>query len=170
MDAKLNAPADAGLVLIVEDDPADQELTRRALSDAPVPSESVLASNGEEALDYLLRRGRFSDPHTSPRPDLILLDLNMPRMNGVQTLREIRSHPDLRRIPVIVLTTSSAEEDISSCYELGCNSYITKPVTLDGYMEAVSQLNVYWLRLVRLPRIGTAMPRPALQRVPAAAT
>jgi CheY-like chemotaxis protein len=102
-------------------------------------------------VDYLHRRGRYSDPANSPRPDLILLDLNMPRKGGCEALEEIKANPDLRSIPIVVLTTSGLEEDIGRCYDVGANSYIIKPMTFDGLASALKALSVYWLDIVELP-------------------
>jgi CheY-like chemotaxis protein len=107
--------------------------------------------NGEELMDYLHRRGAFADPARSPRPGLILLDLNMPRKDGREALAEIKSDPALRQIPVVVLTTSKAEEDIYRTYDLGVNSFITKPVTFDGLVNVMRTLGTYWFEIVELP-------------------
>lgn len=107
--------------------------------------------NGEMALDYLLQRDGFEAPLAAPRPDLVLLDLNMPRVDGREVLRTIREQPDLRRIPVVILTTSKHEEDVRQCYDLGCNSFITKPSNLDGFVQMVRQLGSYWFEMVTLP-------------------
>ena len=139
------------VVLLAEDDPADQELTRRALLEDVIKTDLHVVSDGEMALDYLYQRGPFVDAATAPRPDLILLDLNMPRIDGKQVLQQMRSDPGLRRIPVVVLTTSKQEEDIIRSYDLGCNSFIIKPVDLDGFIRAVRELGSYWFQLVTLP-------------------
>lgn len=140
------------VILLVDDDPGDQELTRRALLHDVQPSCLHVVNNGEEALDYLLRRNAFQDPMTSPRPNLILLDLNMPKIDGKQVLEQISNHPHLRTIPVVVLTTSQEETDIARSYKLGCNSYITKPVDIEQFTEAVRQIGAYWFNLVALPK------------------
>ncbi|MCG3125407.1 MAG: Response regulator rcp1 [Phycisphaerae bacterium] len=139
------------IVLLVDDDVADQELTRRVLRDDVINTDLRVVSDGAAALDYLLRRGAFAAGGRAPRPDLILLDLNMPRVDGKQVLREMRNHATLRSIPVVVLTTSRQEEDIIRSYNLGCNSFISKPVTIDGFMQTIRQLGTYWFELVRLP-------------------
>ncbi len=144
------------VILLVEDDPGDQELTRRALRDDSVNIDLRIAEDGEQAMDYLNRRGRFEDPQTSPTPDLILLDLNMPRKNGREVLAEIRGHEKLSRIPVVVLTTSEQEADILRSYDLGCNSYIQKPVDIDQFIEAVRRLGTYWFGVVTLPSASVA--------------
>lgn len=138
-------------ILLVEDDPGDQELARRALDESAMENQLFIAEDGEEALDYLYHRGRFEDPESSPRPDLILLDLNMPRMDGKQVLEKIRSDENLRTLPVVVLTTSRHEEDVLRSYELGVNSYLTKPADLDELVSLVKALESYWFRLVVLP-------------------
>ncbi len=140
-----------GVVLLAEDDPGDQELTRRALQEDILECDLRIVSDGQETMDYLLRQGDYVDPASAPRPDLILLDLNMPRIDGRQVLKQVRSHPDLRRIPVVVLTTSSEDEDVLSSYDLGCNSFITKPVELEPFVETLRKLGGYWLELVTLP-------------------
>ena len=138
-------------ILLVEDDPGDQELTRRALHDDLLGANLNIVGDGEEALDYLRRDGAFSEPEAAPRPDLILLDLNMPRMNGRELLKVLKTDPDLCRIPVVVLTTSEQEADILRSYDLGCNSYIQKPVDMDQFVDAVRKLGHYWFSVVTLP-------------------
>ncbi|MCH8332830.1 response regulator [Candidatus Sumerlaeota bacterium] len=139
------------VVLLAEDDPGDQELTRRAFEEGNLNSDLHIVENGEEALDYLKHRGRFADPETSPRPDLILLDLNMPKVDGRQALRLIKSDPELRRISVVILTTSQEEEDVIRSYDLGCNSYISKPMDIDDFISVIRSLETYWFQLVNLP-------------------
>jgi CheY-like chemotaxis protein len=139
------------VVLLAEDDPADQELTRRAFQDDVLKADLRIVPNGEAALDYLRRRESFADPEQAPRPDLVLLDLNMPRIGGKQVLREMREDPELRRIPVVVLTTSQQEEDILRSYSLGCNSFVTKPADIDLFIQTIRKLGSYWLELVALP-------------------
>jgi CheY-like chemotaxis protein len=107
--------------------------------------------NGEELLEYLYRRGKYSDPAVSPRPGLILLDLNMPKKDGRQALKEIKADPSLRSIPIVVLTTSKAEEDILRSYDLGVNSFIVKPVTFEGLVDIMKTLTKYWFEIVELP-------------------
>jgi CheY-like chemotaxis protein len=110
-----------------------------------------VVGDGEQALDFLHHRAEFAGPAASPRPDLILLDLNMPKIDGRAVLQHIKCEPDLRSIPVVVLTTSSQEEDILRSYQLGVNSYITKPVSMDGFIKAIVDLEHYWFDLVVLP-------------------
>lgn len=138
-------------VLMAEDDADDRELTREAFDDARLANDLRFAVDGEDLMDYLLRRGPHANPETSPRPSLILLDLNMPRKDGREALREIKANPDLRQIPVVVLTTSDAEEDICSSYDLGVNSFIRKPVTFETLASIIRTLGVYWFQIVRLP-------------------
>jgi CheY-like chemotaxis protein len=139
------------VVLLAEDDPGDQELTRRALQEDVVRTTLYVVSDGEEAMDFLLRRGDYDNPAAAPRPDLLLLDLNMPKLDGRQVLQQIRRDEGLRRLPVVVLTTSKQEEDIIRSYELGCNSFITKPVGVEAFMRTVRELGSYWFELVTLP-------------------
>ena len=139
------------IILLAEDDPADQELTRRALLEGKVDNELHVVNDGEEALDYLLRKNKYTDPQTSPYPDILLLDLNMPKVDGRQVLEEIQKHPRLKFIRTIVLTTSKQEEDILRSYNLGINSYITKPIVLDEFFKTIATLQEYWLQIVKLP-------------------
>jgi len=141
----------SAIILLVEDDPDDQKLTKRALEGSKLRNELRVVDDGEQALDYLFRRGKLEDPEKSPRPDLILLDLNLPKLDGRAVLKEIKQSPDLRRIPVVILTTSSQEEDILRSYELGVNSYITKPMRMEGFINVVRDLERYWFELVVLP-------------------
>ena len=141
----------AATVLLAEDNPADQNLTRRALARGVIHCDLRVVSNGEEAMDYLLQREQFADPAACPRPDLILLDLNMPRLDGRQVLERMRADPNLDTIPVVVLTTSRHEEDVVRSYKLGCNSFIQKPIGVQAFVAALEQLGAYWLKLVVLP-------------------
>lgn len=139
------------IILLADDDEDDRRLSIDALKKSRLVNTLHQVEDGEELMDYLKRQGRFSDPALSPRPGLILLDLNMPRKDGREALAEIRADPELKRIPVIVLTTSQAEEDILSTYDLGVNSFITKPVTFDGLVKVMNTLGHYWFEIVRLP-------------------
>jgi CheY-like chemotaxis protein len=141
-------------ILLVEDSPEDFETTRRAFRKSGLKNPILLCSDGDEALDFLHRRGRFADPAKSPRPGIILLDLNLPGTDGRQVLEEIKSTDALKQIPVIVLTTSSDERDVSACYRAGANSYVQKPVDLEGFLRAIERLNDYWFEVVILPRQG----------------
>ena len=138
-------------LLLADDDPDDRLLARQALEKSRLVSDLRCVEDGEELLDYLHRRGKYSDPKESPRPGLILLDLNMPRKDGREALREIKSDPRLRDIPIVVLTTSKAEEDIARTYHLGVNSYITKPVKFAALVEVMRSLGKYWFEIVELP-------------------
>ena len=139
------------IILLVEDNPGDRELTCRALEKCKTRTKLRVVKDGEEALDYLCRRGKYEDPATSPRPSLLLLDLDMPRIDGRQVLEKMRSDPDLRRIPVVVLTTSQREEDIVCAYNLGCNSFIVKPTNMSQFINIVQTLEKYWFQIVMLP-------------------
>lgn len=139
------------LILMADDDPDDRMLTRDAFAECGVANDLFFVEDGEDLMDYLRRRNRYTDPHKAPRPGLILLDLNMPRKNGREALKEIKSDPDLCRIPVVVLTTSQAEEDVVRSYQLGANSFITKPVTFDGLVDVMQSLKHYWLQTVAMP-------------------
>jgi CheY-like chemotaxis protein len=139
------------IILLAEDDPGDQELTRRALEEGTMCNELHIVTDGEAALDYLFRRGKYQNPATSPRPDLLLLDLNMPKVDGRQVLKRVRADTDLRRLAVVVLTTSQHEEDIIRTYDLGANSYITKPLELRQFMQVIQALETYWFQIVVLP-------------------
>lgn len=139
------------VILLADDDADDRLLTRDALAENRLANNLKVVEDGEELVDYLFRRGKYSDPETSPRPGLILLDLNMPRKDGREALKEIKSHPDLKKIPVVVLTTSKTDEDICKSYKLGVNSYITKPVTFASLVEVMKALGKYWFEIVELP-------------------
>lgn len=143
--------AKPAVILLAEDDRGDQELTRRALEEGKIRNDLRVVEDGEEALAYLYRRGKYKDPATSPRPDLLLLDLNLPRIDGRQVLEKIRSDSRLRRLAVVVLTTSRQEEDILRSYELGCNSFITKPVGMEQFIRVIHALEEYWFQIVVLP-------------------
>jgi CheY-like chemotaxis protein len=138
-------------ILMADDDPEDCMLAREALEESKLANELLFVENGEELLDYLYRRGKYSDPHSSPRPGLILLDLNMPKMDGREALGMIKQDPDLRRIPIVVLTTSKAEEDVYRSYDLGANSFITKPVTFESMVQVAKTLTQYWFNIVEIP-------------------
>jgi len=143
--------AKSATILLVEDDRGDQELTRRALDEGKIRNDLRIVEDGEEALAYLFRRGKYKDPATSPRPDLLLLDLNLPRVDGREVLEQIRADSKLRRMAVVVLTTSRQEEDILRSYELGCNSFITKPVDINQFIQVIQALERYWFQIVVLP-------------------
>ncbi len=139
------------VILLADDDEEDRMLAANALEESRVVNDFRFVEDGEELLDYLYHHGRYSDPASSPTPGLILLDLNMPRKDGREALREIKADPDLRRIPVVVLTTSKAEEDIYRTYDLGANSFITKPVSFEGLVAVMRDIGRYWIEIVELP-------------------
>jgi chemotaxis family two-component system response regulator Rcp1 len=136
-------------ILLVEDNPGDVELTREALEDAKVANRLNVVDDGADAVDFLFQRGEFTQ---APRPDIILLDLNLPKKDGRQVLLEIKADPDLAQIPIVVLTTSHAEEDIFRAYQLHANCYITKPVDFNQFLRVVSAIEEFWLTIVKLPR------------------
>jgi CheY-like chemotaxis protein len=135
-------------ILLVEDNPADVRLTREALKDAKVVNRLSVATDGEEAMAFLRREGRHAE---APRPDLILLDLNLPRKDGREVLAEVKADDTLKRIPVVILTTSKSEEDVLRSYDLHANCYITKPVGLDQFLTVVESIQDFWLSVVLLP-------------------
>lgn len=136
---------------MADDDADDRLLAKDALQECKLHGDLHFVENGEELLDYLHRRNKYTQLSNSPRPGLILLDLNMPRKDGREALREIKSNPELRRIPVVVLTTSQADTDIAQIYDLGANSFITKPVTFDSLVKVMKVLGDYWCDIVELP-------------------
>ena len=138
-------------ILLADDDEDDRLLTQAALAECRLANPLDCAEDGEELMDYLKRRGKYSALANHPLPGLILLDLNMPRKDGREALKEIRADPQLCRIPIVVLTTSKAEEDILRTYELGVNSFIIKPVTFESLVEIVKTLAKYWFEIVELP-------------------
>jgi two-component system response regulator len=135
-------------ILLVEDDPGDVLMTKEALADAKMANELHVVSNGAEALAFLFREGEYAD---APRPGLILLDLNLPRVDGREVLAKIKAEEELRRIPVVVLTTSEAEEDILRSYDLHANAYVTKPVDFEAFVKVVRQVDEFYINVVRLP-------------------
>ena len=143
--AEAAAPVD---ILLVEDDPGDVLMTKEALADAKMANELFVVSNGEEALAFLFQEGEYAD---APRPGLILLDLNLPRVDGREVLARIKDDEVLRRIPVVVLTTSEAEEDILRSYDLHANAYVTKPVDFEAFVKVVRQVDDFYINVVRLP-------------------
>ena len=138
-------------ILMADDDADDRRLTRDALEESRLANDLRFVENGEELLDYLRHQGKFKDHEIAPRPGLILLDLNMPRKDGRTALKEMKADPDLRQIPVTVLTTSKADEDIFRSYDLGVNSYIVKPVTFEALVDILQTLEKYWFEIVELP-------------------
>lgn len=143
---------DDGVILIIEDSEDDYKLMIEGFKKASIRNPIFHCEDGDEGLDYLYRRGQYIEPSTSPRPQLILLDLNLPGTDGRELLEEIKKDEKLRKIPVIVLTTSSDERDIEACYQAGANSYIQKPVAFDNFMEAIQRLSDYWLHITILPK------------------
>ncbi|MBE9035811.1 response regulator [aff. Roholtiella sp. LEGE 12411] len=141
-------------ILMADDDEDDSMLVSEALAESQLPIEAYIVRNGEELMDFLYNRGRYVDKSSAPRPDLILLDLNMPKKDGIEALRDIKNDPKLRRIPVVVLTTSGAQEDIDNAYDLGANSFIIKPVTFDSFVDVMKTLEKYWFEIVKLPLEG----------------
>lgn len=141
-------------ILLADDDEEDRAMTEEALKESRLANEVRFVADGEELTDYLFRRGGYEDPARSPLPGLILLDLNMPKKDGREVLAELKGDPQLRQIPVVVLTTSKAEEDIVRSYDLGVNSFITKPVTFEGLVEAMTVFTQYWFEIVALPGNG----------------
>ena len=149
MDKKLRKST---VILLVEDDEGDQEITRRAFEDNLIVADLRIVSDGEEALEYLFHTGRYADVASAPRPDLILLDLNLPRVDGREVLSKIRENAKTSFIPVVILTTSTLKDDVLESYKLNCNSYITKRVNMEGFVAAMRNVGSYWLELVSLPR------------------
>ena len=139
------------VILMADDDADDRMLTRDALEESRVLNELKFVEDGEELMEYLHRKGKFAEPESSPKPGLILLDLNMPKKDGREALKEIKSDPNLRRIPVVIMTTSKAEEDIYRSYDFGASSVITKPVTFDRLVDLMRALGEYWVEFVELP-------------------
>ncbi|MFO8007823.1 MAG: response regulator [Candidatus Brocadiia bacterium] len=139
-------------VLLVEDDPDDVEITRRAFERGRIANPLYIVRDGEEALEFLQHTGRYEGcDGEAPRPGLILLDLNLPRVDGREVLRQIKQDAQLRRIPVVVLTTSSEDDDVMACYDDGANTYITKPVEFDKFIQAVITIGQYWLSVAEIP-------------------
>jgi CheY-like chemotaxis protein len=141
-------------ILICDDDEDDRALTRQALEDAHISNNICFVEDGEQLLDYLYQRGQYAgETGKAPRPGLILLDLNMPKLDGREALKAIKEDAALRDIPVVVLSTSRLDEDIARSYQLGVNSFITKPVTFSGLVTAMNVLGRYWLEIVELPPV-----------------
>ena len=138
-------------ILLADDDADDRMMASDALEESRLANDLRCVEDGEELMDYLHRRGKYAAPNDAPRPGLILLDLNMPRKDGREALKEIKAQPELRTIPVVVLTTSQAEEDIYRTYDLGVNSFITKPVNFESLVAVMKALGKYWFEIVELP-------------------
>ncbi len=141
-------------IVMADDDAEDRMLAKEALAEARLANDLHFVEDGTELMDYLNHRGKYSGVIESPSPVLILLDLNMPKMDGREALKQIKSDPKLRRIPVVVLTTSKAQEDIYRSYDLGASSFITKPVTFEGLVDLMRSLKRYWFEIVELPTNG----------------
>ena len=139
------------MILMADDDAEDRMLVEEAWEENLLDNDLRFVEDGEQLIDYLKHRGKYADPSTAPRPDLILLDLNMPRKDGREALAEIKADPDLRGIPIVALTSSRAEEDVVRSYNLGVSSYMVKPVTFEGLVEALRTFGHYWLQIVTLP-------------------
>ena len=152
----MTTPARPIAILLADDDEDDRLLTHEALAENRLANDLREVRDGTELLDYLHRRGAYAAPGAAPRPGLILLDLNMPKMDGREALQQIKADPGLRTIPIVVLTTSQVEEDIYRTYDLGVNSFISKPVTFVGLVAAMQAIGRYWFEIVDLPG-----PRPA---------
>jgi CheY-like chemotaxis protein len=138
-------------ILMADDDPDDCLLVSKAFKASRLCNDLRFVKDGEELMDYLYQRGTYADTTLAPRPGIILLDLNMPKKDGREALREIKSDPGLRAIPVVVLTTSKEDEDVLRSYDLGANSYVTKPVTFQGLVDVIKSLGNYWFEIVELP-------------------
>ncbi len=146
------------IILMAEDDQDDQLLTEEALEENDMPTSLYIVENGEELMDYLNQVAPYNDDAKFPRPNLILLDLNMPKKDGREALKEIKADPKLRQIPIVALTTSQAEDDIYRSYDLGVSSYITKPVTFGALVTVMQVLSQYWFETVELPPVKRAKP------------
>lgn len=147
----MNTSRRAITILMADDDADDRMFAKDALEEARLANDIHFVEDGEELMDYLRHQGKFAELNGSPKPGLILLDLNMPRKDGREALKEIKEDDELRRIPVVVLTTSKAQEDIYRTYDLGVSSYITKPVSFEGLVDIMKTLSKYWFEIVTLP-------------------
>lgn len=132
-------------ILLVEDNPDDIKITERALEKGKVLNKLYVVRDGQEALDFLYHQGDYSDPKKAPKPGLILLDINLPKLNGIDVLKKVKSDEKLRRIPIIMLTVSKRDEDVVRSYDLGVNSYIVKPVEFDKFVETIKNIELYWI-------------------------
>ncbi len=139
-------------ILLVEDNPDDVKITERALTKGKVLNRLYVARDGQEALDFLFNEGEYADTQKAPRPGLILLDINLPKVNGIDVLKKVKADEKLRRIPIIMLTVSKRDEDIIRSYDLGVNSYIIKPVEFDKFVEMIKNIELYWL-LTNIPPV-----------------
>lgn len=150
-DPPSDDPSDAAHIVLADDDPDDRLFMRRALKKNGVTNKLCIVEDGEELIELLRREDRYAE-REGPLPGLVLLDLNMPRMDGREALREMKSDPDLRHIPVVVLTTSEAEQDVLDSYDLGAGAFVTKPVTFEELVETLRQVGDFWLNTARLPK------------------
>src|SRR3954454_19246546 len=150
----MTAPRRPITILMADDDADDRQMTKEAFEESHLNNDLRFVEDGVELLDYLKRRGKYNNPFSAPRPSLILLDLNMPKKDGREALKEIKADPRLKTIRVVILTTSKAEEDILRTYDLSAASYITKPVTFEGLVDVIKTLGKYWLEIVELPENG----------------
>ena len=155
----MNANPELITILIADDDADDRLMAKEALDECRLANNIDFVEDGVELMDYLRAKGRYAATGTARRPGLIILDLNMPKMDGREALREIKADPALRRIPIVVMTTSKAEEDIYRTYDLGVNSFITKPVTFDGLVDVMKVLGTYWIEIVKLPEVAGPQAR-----------
>ena len=141
------------VILLADDDEEDRMLACDALAESRLSNEIYCVTDGEDLMDYLQRRGKYTPPAAAPRPGIILLDLNMPKKDGREALREIKSDPNLRQIPVVVMTTSKAHEDIFHSYDSGASSFVSKPVTFEGLIDVMKGLGRYWFEIIDLPQL-----------------
>lgn len=148
----MNKPRNSIIILMADDDEDDRILTEEALSRSRLANDLRFVTDGEELMDYLKHRGRYAEEVAAPRPGLILLDLNMPRKDGREALVEIKADPELRSIPIVVLTASRAEEDIFRTYDLGVSSFVTKPVGMGSLVEVIREVGTYWFEIVESPK------------------
>ncbi len=147
----MNDKTNSITILMADDDADDRLMTREAFDEARLANDLRFVEDGEELMDYLNKKGKYAEPADAPRPGLILLDLNMPKKDGREALKEIKSDPNFKQIPIVVMTTSKAEQDIYSSYDLGVNSFITKPVSFEGMVFVITTLAQYWFQIVKLP-------------------
>jgi two-component system response regulator len=141
-------------ILLVEDNPDDIDITKRALDEAKIVNRLWIVRDGQEAVDFLQHKGEHQDCSANPKPGLILLDINLPKINGIGVLKAIKENPDLKRIPVVMLTVSKRDEDIVRSYNVGCNSFIQKPVNFENFVEVVKEIGLYWGLLNIVPPNG----------------
>ncbi|MFA5311240.1 MAG: response regulator [Candidatus Omnitrophota bacterium] len=150
----MNEPHKMIKILLVEDNPDDIEITKRALKEAKIINKLWIVRDGQEALDFLQHKGAYREPSDSPKPGLVLLDINLPKVKGTEVLRIIKQDPELKRIPVVILTVSKRDEDVIKSYNDGCNSFIQKPVSFEGFVDVVKEVSLYWGLLNIFPYNG----------------